>query len=610
MILKNVQPNSDSQTAKRICDILLASVGLVVLSPLLLLVAGLILLIEGRPILFRQLRPGLDGQPFWIIKFRTMQCASDDRNSDGARITPLGRILRSTSIDELPELYNILKGEMSLVGPRPLLMSYLSVYSSNQARRHLVRPGITGWAQINGRNLLSWEKRFEFDVWYVENRSFILDLKIILLSFQRVFSRVGISAEGSATMPEFKSMQGENTSSKRSENPNHKIEMSSADICENDIQAVVDVLRSGRLALGPKAVEFEEKMARYIGVRYAVAVSSGTAALHIIMKALGIGEGDEVLVPSFTFAASVNAILYVGAKPVFVDVRKDTYNIDCKDLEHKITPRTKAIMVVDVFGHPADWDEIQKFAELNHLKVIDDCCEALGAAYKGKKLGAFGNAGAFAFYPNKQITTGEGGMIVTNDEALATLARSYRNQGRDEMGGWLEHPRLGYNYRLDEMSAALGSSQLDRIEEILGRRANVATLYGKYLKSVPGLRAPAILPQVTVSWFVYVVTLEHGLSVDGVMKALSEKGIPSRAYFSPIHLQNYIQNGAKEKQNYSLPQTDDIAGRTLALPFHTRMTEKEVRYITTALNEVIARQQAALGASLGGSFGGPLRRSV
>ena len=227
---------------------------------------------------------------------------------------------------------------------------------------------------------------------------------------------------------------------------NLQISLAAPDITEEDIQAVVEVVKSGRLALGPKIEEFERLMADYIGVKYAVAVSSGTAALHLIIKALGIGEGDEVLVPSFTFVASVNAILYERAIPVFVDINPETYTLDPKDLEKKITSRTKAIMVVDIFGHPAEWDEILEIAQKYNLKVIDDSCEALGAEYKGKKIGTFGDASAFAFYPNKQITTGEGGIIVTNDTKIAELCRSMRNQGRKEMGAWLEHEYLGYNY--------------------------------------------------------------------------------------------------------------------------------------------------------------------
>ena len=367
-----------------------------------------------------------------------------------------------------------------------------------------------------------------------------------------------------------------------------RISMSAPEIDESDERAVLEVLRSGRLALGPKAAEFEHAIAEYVGVRHAVAVSSGTAALHLIVKALGIGPGDEVIVPSFTFAASVNVLLYEGAIPVFADVEPETYNIDPSDVERKISPRTKAVLAVDVFGHPAEWDAILDMAGRYGLHVIDDSCEALGAQYKGRMVGQFGDASAFAFYPNKQITTGEGGVIVTNDDNVGKLARSLRNQGRDEMGAWLEHERLGYNYRMDEMSAALGISQLRRIEQFLEKRARVATWYTERLRNVPGVRPPVVKPHVRMSWFVYVVTLEEGLDRDPVMKLMESEGIPTRGYFSPVHLQPYI----RERFGYrggELPVTESIARRTIALPFHNNLTVEEVDMVVDALKRAIER---------------------
>ena len=249
--------------------------------------------------------------------------------------------------------------------------------------------------------------------------------------------------------------------------------------------AALGAVGPGSQALGSSSA----LVADYVGVRRAVAVSSGTAALHLLVRALGIGEGDEVLVPSFTFAASVNAVLYERATPVFVDIEPETYNLDPAHLESRIGPRTKAIMAVDVFGHPAPWDEIEDIASRHGLLVIDDSCEALGAEYRGRKIGQFGAAGAFAFYPNKQITTGEGGMIVTDDERLADLCASLSNQGR-EGGTWLSHARLGYNYRLDEMSAALGCSQMRRLEDYVAKRAEVARRYTERLSGIAGLRVP------------------------------------------------------------------------------------------------------------------------
>jgi len=367
---------------------------------------------------------------------------------------------------------------------------------------------------------------------------------------------------------------------------NERVLMSSPEIDESDVEAVVEVLRSGRLSLGPKAEEFEKALCQYLGVHHAVAVSSGTAALHLIVKALGFGLGDEVLVPSFTFAASVNALLYEGVTPVFCDIEPATYNLDPADMEKRITSRTRAVMAVDVFGHPADWEAIREIAARYNLKVIDDSCEALGAEYNGRKLGQFGSAAAFAFYPNKQITTGEGGVLVTNNSEIAASARSMRNQGRGEMGSWLEHERLGFNYRMDEMSAALGLSQLRRIESFLEKRRKVAELYSQLLRDVRGVRTPVVSPGVRMSWFVYVITLDEPIDRQVVLKALRERQIPVRCYFSPIHLQNYIRE-RKDCQIERLPITESIARRTLALPFHNGLSPRNVEEVVGAVRSAV-----------------------
>lgn len=362
--------------------------------------------------------------------------------------------------------------------------------------------------------------------------------------------------------------------------------MSSSELDESDIQGVLDVLRSGRLALGPKAVEFERNIADYVGVKHAVAVSSGTTALHIIARALGLGPGDEVLVPSFTFAASVNAVLYEGCVPVFVDIEYDTMNINPTDIINKITYRTRAIMVVDVFGHPADWDSILQIARKHNLLVIDDSCEALGSEYKGTKIGQFGDAAAFSFYPNKQMTLGEGGVVVTNNDQIASLARSLRNQGRGEMGSWLDHERLGYNYRLPEMSAALGVSQLKRLEEFLAKRQHVANMYTERLMGLDWVRPPIVKPHVRMSWCLYDVILAEGLDRAPIMRAMEAHGIPTRGYFSPVHLQPYIREkwGCKEGD---LPITESMVRRSLALPFFNNLTEAQVEEVVTELTEAV-----------------------
>jgi perosamine synthetase len=364
------------------------------------------------------------------------------------------------------------------------------------------------------------------------------------------------------------------------------VPMSSAELDETDIQAVVEVLQSGRLAFGPKAEEFEQQIGDYVGVKHATAVSSGTTALHLIVKALGLGPGDEVLLPSFTFAASVNAVLYEGCVPVFVDIEPGTMNIDPEDLERNITPRTRAILVVDVFGHPAEWEDILSIAGKHSLKVIDDSCEALGSEYKGIKLGQFGDAAAFSFYPNKQMTLGEGGAIVTNDPDIARVCRSLRNQGRAEAGAWLYHERLGYNYRLDEMSAALGVSQLKRLDNFLAKRERVAAMYTERLQGRSWVLPPTVRPHIRMSWCLYVVLLAEGLNRDSVMQAMETQGIPSRAYFSPVHLQPFVRRkwGCKEGD---LPVTESIARRTVALPFFNNLTEHQVDLVVCALDKAV-----------------------
>jgi perosamine synthetase len=367
-----------------------------------------------------------------------------------------------------------------------------------------------------------------------------------------------------------------------------RIRMSSPEIDESDVQAVVEVLRSGTLSLGTKIVAFEDAICQYLGVRHAVAVSSGTAALHLVVRSLGIGAGDEVLLPSFSFAASLNVLLYEGAKPVFCDIEGRTFNLDPASAERRITPRTRAILAVDIFGHPADWEALHDIATRHNLLLIDDSCEAFGAEYRGTKVGQFGNAAAFSFYPNKPITTGEGGVITTNDSEIARLTRCLRNQGRSEMGSWLEHERLGFNYRLNEMSAALGLSQLRRIEPFLEARKRVAELYSERLRTVRCVHSPWVAEHVGMSWFVYVITLEEGIDRTAVVAAMQERQIPVRCYFSPLHLQGYISRYTDCRAG-DLPVTESVAKRTLALPFHNRLSKDEVDEVVDALEDAVSR---------------------
>ena len=367
-----------------------------------------------------------------------------------------------------------------------------------------------------------------------------------------------------------------------------KIPLSSPDICQADIDAVVAVLKTTTLSLGPKLPEFEEKFAAYVGVKHAVAVNSGTSALHCIVRGLGLGAGDEVVTTPFSFIASSNCILFEGATPRFVDIDPQTYNIDLDKLEAAITPRTKAIVAVEVFGHPGGMIELEQIAQRHEIPLIEDSCEGFGGRVGGRPIGSFGRASVFAFYPNKPITTGEGGMIVTDDATLAAACRALRNQGREGMS-WLAHQRLGYNYRLSEIHAALGLAQVSRLDEILENRRRVALAYMDRLMTNRYLILPTIDEQTLMSWFVFVVRLNDLFAPadrDEILKHLRSKKIGCNNYFPPIHLQPYVQETLNTKPG-DYPITEYVSARTLALPFFTKMTTRQVHRVCDILDATL-----------------------
>ncbi len=772
---------------KRTFDILFSIFSIILVSPVLVVVSFLSLVIQGRPIFFVQERVGYKGKTFKMIKFRTMSL--DTSLDESERIGTYGKFLRKFSLDELPEFFNILFGDLSVVGPRPLLKEYLPFYSKEQSKRHHIKPGLTGLAQVSGRNSLTWNNKFKYDLLYVQKQSFLFDLKIILMTIKQMIKPVGIDASKSKTMERFDhpfylfgggghslSVQyaaqesgvdiyaiydqkveniqtvdfyldvkltdylptdiegvrgllaiGNNSIRKKMANDlkvnwqsiihpsaiihesavighgtailsgayigpnavigNHVIINTGsivehdcvvgdfAHICPNatlcggvqigemvmvgagsvvkplvevcrdvviglnssviknikeagtyvgqparrlsvnknfkredinlsmakpiigqdDIDGVVSVLESGVLSLGPKVEEFERNIQDYIGVKEAVAVSSGTSALYLGLLALGVKEGDEVIVPSYTFVSSVSVILHAGAIPVFADIEEETHCVCPKDIESKITEKTKVILGVDIFGHPANWQEICRVAKKYGLKTIDDSCEALGAKIGDKMVGTFADVSTFAFYPNKQITTGEGGILVTDDEDVANHVRALRNQGRNSMGGWLKHEFLGFNCRMNELSASLGVTQLRKIDQILKDRERVAHMYNDALKGQDGLCLQVIAEGVTMSWFVYVVKLERGVSRDIVIDELASRGIPARAYFDSIHDQPFMKNFDIDVSG--LENTIDISTRTLALPFHGMMTQEEVDFVCKHLVEVIAKLKPQLAVA-------------
>ncbi|MCB2213888.1 DegT/DnrJ/EryC1/StrS family aminotransferase [bacterium] len=391
-----------------------------------------------------------------------------------------------------------------------------------------------------------------------------------------------------------------------------KIRMSSPDLTDTDRQAVLEVLNTPNLSMGPKIAAFEQAFCDLTGAKNAIGVNSGTAGLHLCVRAAGIGPGDIVITTPFSFVASTNVILFEKAVPVLVDVDPKTGNIDTDQLGQAVEdlfrggeaarrwlPRKLpavneghlgsvcALLPVDVFGQPADYDQILPVAKQYDLTVIEDSCEALGGEYKGKYAGTMGDFGVFAFYPNKQITTGEGGMVVTDDDAAADMIRALRNQGRAVGDTWLQHTHLGYNYRLDEMSAALGLSQMDRLDALLKNRARVADWYASYLARIDEVTPPQLVPNTTrVSWFVYVIKVAPEIDRDRLARILKEKGVPVRPYFAPIHLQPYMMD-MFGTQPGDFPVTEDLGNRSLALPFSGTMTEEEVATVCQRLAEAL-----------------------
>jgi dTDP-4-amino-4,6-dideoxygalactose transaminase len=360
--------------------------------------------------------------------------------------------------------------------------------------------------------------------------------------------------------------------------------------------------------MGPYEDAFEEAVRAYTGVGFSMAVSSGTAGLHLCVRAAGISDGDWVLTTPFSFVASSNVILYERAVPIFVDVDPRTGNIDSTLLEQaandlkqggkvaeKWLPRKgveasgelKAVLTVDVFGQPADYDQITETTSDFGLHLIEDSCEALGSIYKDRQAGTFGKAAVFAFYPNKQITTGEGGIVVTDEEDWASMIRSMRNQGRAPGDTWLDHTYLGYNYRLNELSAALGTIQMRRLDELINKRQQVVDWYWDDLKDIQGIEVPQVLSTTTrMSWFVFVIRLDPSIDRDAAIRLLKERGIPARPYFIPIHLQPFMVERFDYREG-DFPITEDLGRRGIALPFSSVMSEEQVGTVCEALRGVV-----------------------
>jgi perosamine synthetase len=349
---------------------------------------------------------------------------------------------------------------------------------------------------------------------------------------------------------------------------------------EPEEQAVLEVLRSGQLSLGPRLGEFERRFAQHLGVAHASAVSSGTAGLHLALRAAGVGEGDEVVTSPFSFVASSNAVIYERARPVFADIDPRTLNLDPDAAAAARTARTAAVLPVHIFGYPADLPAFERWG----LPIVEDACEALGARHAdGAAVGARGHAATFGFYANKQLTTGEGGMVTTSSEAVKERIDSERNQGRAPDMGWLDHDRLGFNYRLSDIACAVGLAQLDRLDDMLAARRRVADRYRELLGGVEGLELPCEdAGGDERGWFVFVVQLPHGVDRDEAILALRERGVQSKPYLPAIHLMSFYRErfGHREGQ---FPVAEDVAARSIALPFFPELRQSEAEEVSEAL---------------------------
>lgn len=385
--------------------------------------------------------------------------------------------------------------------------------------------------------------------------------------------------------------------------PSDEIPLSKPSITEQEIDAVVRVLRSGRLSIGPVQERFEARVAEITGCTHAVACSSGTAALHMALLAHGVGPGDEVITTPMSFIAPANAILYVGATPVFVDIDPRSMNADPKLIEAAITTKTKAIIAVENFGNPCHMDTCRAIADKHEIRLIEDSCEGLGGRYKNRAIGSFGHCGVFGFYPNKQITTGEGGMLVTDDGRIADLCRSMRNQGRaigeagTGPGSWLHHERLGFNYRMTEIQAAMGEVQMRRLPDLIEARQRVADMYISRLIDCKDLVLPTVNADTLMSWFVFIVRLNdtYGKAErNRIIEGMRRHEVGSAPYFPCIHLQPFY----RERFGFSegmFPIAESLSQRTLALPFYPGMSEKDVDFAASTLELMISRENLRRG---------------
>lgn len=556
---------------------LVASVLLILLLPLFLVIFFLNFLFLGRPIFFHQPRPGLHGVLFTLVKFRTMGEAFDAKGAllpDEQRLTRYGRLLRCLSLDELPALWNVVKGEMGFIGPRPLLPEYLRLYSPEQNRRHNVKPGLTGWAQVSGRNALTWEEKLALDIWYVDHQSVFLDLKILLKTIRALFDFRNTRHQGHVTMPKFEGRK--------------RIYLSPPHLAGTEMTLIQEVLDSNYIVpLGPMVDRFEKEFSTYTGYPYNLAVSSGTAALHLALLVSGVKPGDGVWVSTLTFIGGVSPVLFCGASPTFVDVSLKDWNMDpdllAEGLQeaHKKKTLPKAVIVTDLYGQPCDYDRFKEICAPYGVALVGDCAESLGARYRGSRSAYGPDISIFSFNGNKIITTSGGGMLSSQNPDLINQARYLSQQARSPVP-YYHHEVTGYNYRLSNVLAAIGVAQLEVIEARLQRRRDIYETYQRAFEKIPGLSMIPIAPDREPNYWLSVVMIdpETGMTPEAVRLSLEKEDIEARPVWNPMHCQPVF----KDCPVLGGAVAESLFARGLCLPSGSALTSfDQQRVIETVL---------------------------